>query len=94
MDNNAKIKVDKNIKTLKNLQSWVPFEFIVGAKYYVSFITGYAVSCTLMEIFMEGSRRRLTIECTNPNHNGTYLLFQEELGRTPEEAAINKFGLF
>jgi hypothetical protein len=94
MQSNAGIKVDKKIQPLKNLNSWLPFELIVGAKYYVSFETGYAIPCTLKEIFMQGEKQRLLIDCKNPSHHGTYILFQEEIGRTPEEAAKNKFGLF
>lgn len=94
MESTARIKVNKDIKPLKDLKSSKPFEFIVGEKYYVSFQTGYAVPCKLVEVYQEGHRTRLLIDCKNPSYNGIYTLFQEELGRTPEEAAINKFGLF
>lgn len=90
MESNARIKVSKDIKPLPNIQSWKPIEFEVGKKYYVSFKTGYAVPCILIEIYMEGERQRLTIDYLG----GKVTLSQEELGRTPEEAAINKFGHF
>ncbi|NPA10589.1 MAG: hypothetical protein GXO46_16570 [Chlorobi bacterium] len=94
MQSTARIKVDKDIKPLKDLKSWKLFKVIVGEKYYVSFQTGYAVPCKLVEVYQEGHRTRLLIGYKNPSYNGTYTLFQEELGRTAEEAAIIKFGLF
>lgn len=90
MESKARIKVSKDIKPLPNIQSWKPIEFEIGKKYYFSFKTGYAVPCILTEVYMEGERQRLTIDY----QDGTVTLFQEELGRTPEEAAVNKFGHF
>lgn len=90
MESIRKIKVDRSIKPLP-LSKRKPFDIVEGGKYYVSFTGKDAVPCTVTEIYMQGSQKRICVEVKNRNIAGIYTLYPDEIGRTPEEAVMNKF---
>ena len=70
-----------------------PVELIVGNEYYVSFCNHEAQKCKLLEIIDKPNYRRILIEVISRVGSTTYVLFPDEIGRTPEEAVINEVTL-
>jgi len=82
------IRVDKNITPVHFSKRTEP-ALTVGAEYYVCFGNNVAYPCTLIEI-IGGSPKRIRISKQDKGEVfGEHVLFSDEIGMTPEEAARN-----
>lgn len=101
----GRIKVSNEIKPLPLKARKTP-KLIIGGNYYVSFGTNNAYPCTLVEIITEFSKTEVRVEIPEKprskkgfidingnrsyNWKSTRVLYQDEIGSTPEEAVKNE----
>lgn len=83
------VKVKSSVTPLRFAER-VPVELVVGEEYYVSFGSHEAKKCKLVEIVEKPSYHRIEIEVVSHKESTRYVLFPDEIGRTPEEAVINE----
>lgn len=83
------IKVDKPVKELPPAKR-KSFDLTLGDVYYFASGKISVVECRLIEIYFEGSRKRISVDIDAPRQAGTLSLYPDEIGRTPEEALQNR----
>lgn len=92
------IVVDKQIKPVHHTEREA-VELIMGNEYYVSFGKNQARKCTLVDIDKASERIVIKIAVKPRDKDSdkqlfsTHIIFNDEIGATPEQAVINEVSI-
>lgn len=85
------VKVDRSVRSIHYSLRVKP-ELVLGEKYYVCFSGHKAIPGVLT--YIDKERGKVDIQCTRYDRKLelkiTYSVFMDEIGRTPEEAVVNR----